>query len=118
MWISKLRFAFMSPTGCRSLVLKSNTFIPAHARRESRDQRELGLCVARLQIDGEEVSLEDEALSARGRHQAEHKDGRFARRWTRGEAVLPCEARLVLVDLAGHGSYWRESRPDPIAHVG
>jgi len=106
--IGKSRFAFMPPAGGRSLTLNSKTFIPAHAQSESSDQRELGLCVSRLQIDGEEVSLEQDGLSAFGWHDVErHEDG-LIRRWTRGEAVLPSGAQLVLVDLAGEGRYWRE----------
>ena len=96
-------------------MLKSKTFIPAYTKAESDDERELGLCVARLQIDGEEVSLEDELLSPRGWHQAEYDDGRFARRWTRGDVELPLGARLVVVELAGQGYYWREYAPIAVA---
>ena len=73
--------------------------------------------MARLQIDGEEVSLEDEALSAQGWHQAEYSAGRFQRRWTRGEVALPRDARLVVVDLAGDGYYWREPARIALAEV-
>ena len=102
------RLAFALPAGCGSVVLKSNTFIPAHTRAESFDERELGLCVARLQIDGDEVGLEDARLSALGWYGPEHEGHQFARRWTRGEALLPAGARLVLISLAGLGYYWRE----------
>lgn len=102
------RLAFALPSGCQRVVLKSNTFVPAHTRAESFDDRDLGLCVARLQIDGEDVALEDATLSARDWYGPESEAGQFARRWTRGEALLPSGARLVLINLAGHGYYWRE----------
>ena len=105
--LSETRLAFALPAGCEAVVLKSNTFIPAHALAESKDERELGLCVARLQVDGDEVALEDATLSAPGWHGPERKDGRFQRRWTRGEVSLPAGARLALIDLAGLGHYWR-----------
>ena len=102
------QLAFGLPEGCQSLILKSKTFIPAHARAESFDDRDLGLCVARLQIEGDDVALEDATLSACDWYGPETDAGKFARRWTRGEALLPAGARLVLINLAGHGYYWRE----------
>ena len=115
--LSETRLAFALPAACESVVLKSNTFIPAHALAENGDERELGLCVARLQIDGGDVTLEDEALAAFGRHGPEREAGRLQRHWTRGEVLLPAGTRLALVDLAGRGYDWREPSPDPIAHV-
>ena len=108
-WLSETRLAFALPEGCPSLILKSNTFVPAHTRAESFDDRELGLCVARLQIDGDEVALEDATPFARDWFGPETEEGKFVRRWTRGEALLPAGARLAMVDLAGHGYYWREA---------
>jgi hypothetical protein len=115
-WLGERRLAFQLPKDCKSLVLKSDTFIPAYVRGESEDLRELGLCVARLRIDGEDVAPNDEALSGFGWHEAECENGRFQRRWTCGEARLPCGARIVVIDLAGHGYYWRE-RQRPMRRV-
>ena len=118
MRLSKTRLGFAFPADCQSLVLKSNTFVPTHTRAESSDDRELGLCVARLQIDGDDVALEDATLSPHGWHGRETDDeGRFARRWTRGEVLLPVGARLALVELAGHGYYWRKPSLEPIAQT-
>jgi hypothetical protein len=117
-WLSEKRLAFALPAGSESVVLKSNTFIPAHALAESGDERELGLCVARLQIDGGDVALEDEALAAFGWHGPEGEAGRFQRRWTHRKAALPAGARLVVVDLAGQGYYWREPINDVVSHYG
>ena len=115
--LGERRLAFALPEGCQSLVLKTNTFVPAHASAESSDERELGLCVARLQVDGDDVSLEDAALFARGWHEPEIEEGRFARRWTRGAVLLPAGARLALIDLCGRGYYWRDPSPVVIAHI-
>ena len=115
--LSETRLAFALPAGRESVVLKSNAFIPAHALAESGDERELGLCVARLQIDGDDIVLEDEALAAFGWHRPEREAGRFQRRWTRGEVLLPAGTRLVLIDLAGRGHYWREPSPVAISRV-
>jgi hypothetical protein len=109
-WLSQSRMFFVLPEGARDIALMSKTFTPAHATPESDDTRELGLCVERLQIDGANVALEcDEALGA-GWREAECDDGAFARRWTNGKARLPAGARIVLVDLAGKGRYWREPK--------
>lgn len=115
--ISPTRLAFTLPAGREAITLNSNVFIPAHTRAESDDGRELGLCVARLQIDGENVALDADALTGLGWHEPECDDGRFQRRWTRRAAQLPAGARLVLVDLAGLGYYWRKVRFGRIAQV-
>ena len=115
--LGERRLAFALPKGCQSLVLKTNTFVPAHVSAESSDERELGLCVARLQVDGDDVWLEDAVLFASGWYEPETDEGRFARRWTCGEVLLPAGARLALIDLAGRGYYWRDPSPVAIAHV-
>ncbi len=107
-WLAGQQFAFALPAGCASVILESRTFIPAHARPESDDHRELGLCVARLRAGGREIALEDEALPAAGWHPAEFSGGRFTLRRTRGAARVPTAgARSLIVDLAGPGHYWR-----------
>ncbi len=84
------------------------TFVPAQISADAADLRELGLCVRRLSIDGEDVALDADALS--GWNEAERSAGGFTHRWTRGAAPLPAGARFVIVDLAGRGSYWRAPR--------
>ncbi len=58
--------------------------------------------------DGEELPIEQDAVFGEGWRAAEQKDGRVAWRWTAGVARLSPGARVVLVDFAGFGHYWRE----------
>lgn len=102
--LSNTRLAFLLPAGAHDIALKSNTFIPAHTVAESVDTRDLGLCVERLQVDGEAVLLNQVESCAPGWHEAEF-GARFAYRWTRGATPLPAGAQIVIVDLAGHGYY-------------
>jgi len=110
-WISLCETQeWRQPTQVRrpgSDTLVSDTFIPAHTRAESEDQRELGLCVARLRIDGDDVALDRKAALQPGWYAPQFAQDAFARRWTKGVAWLPTGARIVIVDLAGFGYYWR-----------
>jgi hypothetical protein len=112
-WLSETRLAFILPDARKSIAFHSNSFVPAFTTPESTDVRELGLCVARLQIDGDELALDRDDLFNSGWHEAEREQGRAARRWTNGAARLPGGGRIVIVDLGGFGLYWRE----PIANV-
>jgi hypothetical protein len=102
------RFAFTVPAGGIDIQLISRMFVPAHIRPESSDVRTLGLCVKRLQIDGREIGLDHPALEDAGWNEVEGHSG-CEHRWTRGETRLPSGTRLLLVELAGSGSYWRET---------
>ena len=108
-WISERRLAFALPAGGQEIALCSNVFIPGRTLAESADPRELGLCIGRLQIDGSDAELDSEAFDAPGWHEAEFANGRFSRRWTSGATPIPPGARIVIVDLAGVGYYWRRS---------
>jgi ELWxxDGT repeat protein len=101
------RFAFELPAGCANIRLMSRTFIPAHTRPGSADGRSLGLCIKRLQINGDDVALDDESLNWDGWNGFERR-GRH--RWTRGDARMPPGVRLILIDLAVRGSYWQERK--------
>jgi microcystin-dependent protein len=105
--LSETRLAFALPPGGREIALGSKTFVPAHTVAGSADPRELGLCVGGLQIDGCGVALEALQSGARGWHGAEYRGERFALRWTTGATPLPAGARIVILDLAGDGHYWR-----------
>jgi Tol biopolymer transport system component len=105
------RLAFALPPDRREIALVSRAFVPAHAFADSADGRTLGLCVGKLQIDGEDIALGDESLPDAGWHDLE--DGQ---RWTRGVAPLPPGTRLVMIDLAGPGHYWREADPSSNLH--
>ena len=109
------RLTFRLPPGARDVQLMSRTFTPAHAIVESRDTRELGLCVGRLEIDGAPVALDAAALDA-GWGRPEYDGDRLTHRWTTGAARLPAGARHVGVELYGTGRYWSgeaETSRDP-----
>ncbi len=109
------RLAFALPTGCKTILLKSNTFVPASLDAESVDTRELGLDVSRLQVDGDDVALERDEPRPSGWSWAEFAEGTFAHRWTTGAAALPAGARFVIVDLGGRGEYWRSPYANVVA---
>ena len=106
--ISGFRLAFFLPAQGREIALCSKIFVPAQACLDNSDRRDLGLAVGWLQIDGEMVAIDRDEACGPGWHPAEFEGGRFARRWTRGAAVLPPGARIVIVDLSGAGQYWRD----------
>jgi hypothetical protein len=96
-------------------VLTSRRFTPAHMLPESADSRELGVCIARLRVDGVDLPLEREDLFEEGWREAEWEDGRVARRWTGGAARLPRGARSVSIDLAGDGYYYCRAKEEGVA---
>ncbi len=111
---SNARLAFVLPASAQDITLRSNVFIPAHTVAECADSRELGLCVRRLQVDGMALRLDDEVCMP-GWHAAELADGRVSYRWTKGVTPLASGARIVIVDLAGAGHYWRDAGEDVLA---
>jgi hypothetical protein len=108
--ITPTRLAFVIPPGRRRTALVSRAFVPAHMFADSRDERTLGLCVARLQIDGADV-----ALDALGEGWQAAEPGQ---RWTNGSAALPAKTQLVIVDLAGVGCYGLAPRNNVVALFG
>jgi hypothetical protein len=113
--IGPVRLAFALPAGCADICLKSRTFIPAHALAQSTDTRSLGVCVSRLQIDGETIGLDDASLDNEGWSKLEMYADMGDQRWTLGGTRLPTKTRLVVIDLAGDGYYWRERKGDVVA---
>jgi autotransporter passenger strand-loop-strand repeat protein len=107
--LSEARLAFFLPEGRSGVELVSRICAPAHVRADSADTRELGLCVARLQIDGADIALHDDAAVGEGWREAETRDGAFSHRWTSGPVKLPAGARVVIVDLGGAALYWPET---------
>jgi hypothetical protein len=116
--LSETRLAFALPACAKNITLRSKVFVPAYADPECTDIRELGLCVARLQIDGEDVALDQNDVLVEGWHDAEYENGAVARRWTKGNAVLPASVRYVIVDLGGFGRYWRDPNDNVVALFG
>jgi hypothetical protein len=106
------------PDGCADISLRSRVFVPAHVSAELTDRRELGLYLNRLQIDGADVALDDDAACAAGWHRYEAREDGPGRRWTDGAAKLPAGARLVVIDYAGRGAYWADSEDNVVALFG
>ncbi len=102
------RLAFLLPSQCSKIELRSRSFTPAHVDPASNDTRSLGLCVGRLLLDGAEISLLEDAAFSHGWHAFE-RDCDSGWRWTQDRVPLAAGTRLLLIDLARHGQYW--SRP-------
>jgi hypothetical protein len=104
--LSAKRFAFLIPAGRSSIELRSRTFIPAQTHVASSDRRELGVCVGRLQIDGIEIPLANEAAYASGWHALEKRADDTELRWSKGSTPLPPGTRLVVLDIASRSHCW------------
>ena len=113
--LGETQLAFALPAEGREISLRSRHFAPAHTLAESRDPRTLGLCVAGLQIDGFPVSLERDEACLSGWREAEYEGETFTHRWTTGVTPLPNGARVVILDLAGVGYYWSDTRDNIVA---
>jgi autotransporter passenger strand-loop-strand repeat protein len=105
-WLTETRVSFMLSFGCSHIALRSRRFIPAHINPASSDDRPLGLAVGRLQIDGSDVAIEDDAALLEGWHQFERHPNGHRQRWTVGETPIPPNTRLIVIDIAGRGYYW------------
>jgi hypothetical protein len=68
--------------------------------------RELGVCVGRLQIDGTEIPLADDAACASGWHPLEKHAVESAHRWSKASTPLPGGSRLVVLEVAGRSYCW------------
>jgi hypothetical protein len=116
--LSETRLAFVLPADVKMIVLRSKNFVPAQTMAMSTDTRKLGLCVGRLQIDGEDLALDRDDAFGAGWHEAECRDGNYPQRWTTGAAVLPAGARFIIVDFSGPSLYWREPNDNVMALFG
>jgi hypothetical protein len=94
------RVAFLLPEGGSHIELRSRTFIPAHITPENPDTRSLGLCVFRLQIDGEVAALDDEAQFRSGWNELE-RTGAF-RAWPTATLVVRSHAAAGRNAARGH----------------
>ena len=116
--IGKRRFVFVVPAGALAATLVSRTFSPAHVKPGSADTRTLGACVKRSQIDDRDIALDDPALAAEGWNPIERRPGRDDQRWTKGRSKLPPGVRLVVLDTAHDGSYWRQAKDNVVRLFG
>jgi hypothetical protein len=102
--LGTMRFAFAVPAGRSEVRLRSRTFVPAHTMPESSDERLLGIAVKRLQLDGEDVALDDAAFFGADWTRLDGTPD-ITHRWTTGDARLPSNVRLVVLDLCVAGRY-------------
>jgi hypothetical protein len=110
--------AFMLPAACSTIELRCRTYVPAHMQPGSADQRSLGICVGRLQVDGADVPLDDAAMFAAGWDALERNPDGHQWRWTHDRVPLPPSTRLVVIDIDSPGFYWAERRSALIALFG
>jgi hypothetical protein len=104
--LTAARRAMVVPEGCTEIRLISSTFVPARRNPQSNDERRLGICVGRLQLDGADIALNDDNAFTTGWHGCEGWPGRPDQRWTTCSTELPPNTKLVVIDLAGPGYYW------------
>jgi hypothetical protein len=116
--LGAMRFAFTLPPACSDIRLMSRTFIPAHSCAASTDTRPLGICVKRLQIDGEDIPLDDQSVLGHGWNDLERHPSVNDQRWTVGNTPMPANARLIVIDLVGPGHYWQEPEDNVVALFG
>jgi len=102
------RWAFWIPAMRGSIELCSRSFIAVGVDPSSCDERGLGVCVGRLQINGDEVPLEENERFAQGWHALEAFPDGHRQRWTLGRAALPAGARVVIIDIAGPSFCWEQ----------
>lgn len=101
------RWRVRIPDDTASVRLVSRTWVPAHARPGDTDHRRLGVAIAKLWFDGQEMGLDSPALYD-GWHAAEP-----CGRWTDGDGRIPVSGRGCLeFVLAMTGAYWH---PTPAA---
>jgi hypothetical protein len=119
--LSEKRVAFMLPAAHASIELRCRRFTPAQMNPSNDDVRSLGICVERLQVDGAEVALEDEAAFAQGWYAIEHSSSRQGQpwRWSQNRMPLPAGTRLLVIDLCHQGAhYWSKPASRVVALFG
>jgi hypothetical protein len=104
--LGERRLAFMLPKALATIELSCRSFVPAHTDAKSQDQRALGLCVKRLQIDASDVALDDEAAFSTGWHALERSSDGRQHRWTHARTPLPAGTRLIIIDVAFPSLCW------------
>jgi len=108
--LGEKRLAFLLPAAGSNIELRCRSFIPAHINPAKSDQRSLGICIARLQLDGLEVALKDEAAFDRGWHALEGDPQALHWRWCQERTPLPAGTQLVVIDIGHHARcYWAKS---------
>jgi hypothetical protein len=109
--LNEKRMAFLLSSELSNIELRCRSCIPAQIYPDNTDQRSLGIAIERLQLDGAEVALEDEATFAHGWHPLERNAQGKSWRWSQERMGLPAGTRLVIIDLCHQGPhYWAEPK--------
>jgi len=119
--LNERRVAFMLPAAHASIELRCRRFTPAQMNPSNDDVRVLGICVQRLQLDGADVALEDEAAFAQGWHALEHSGSPQGQpwRWSQDRMPLPVGTRLLVIDLCHQDRhYWAKPESTVVALFG
>jgi hypothetical protein len=119
--LNERRVAFMLPAAHASIELRCRRFTPAQMNPSSDDVRSLGICVERLQLDGADMALADEAAFAEAWHPLERSSSRQGQpwRWSQDRMPLPVGTRLLVIDLCHQGAhYWMKPASTLIALFG
>jgi hypothetical protein len=106
------RLCFVVPASRAVIELRCHCFVPSQMVPESDDDRSLGLCLGRLQLDGTDIALEDEEAFVRDCWHPIESDADGTRRWSRDRVTLPGGTRLIVIDLAVPSYRWREPERD------
>jgi hypothetical protein len=113
------RLAFLLPATGSNIELRCRSCIPAQIYPENTDQRLLGVAIERLQLDGAEVALADEAAFVHGWHPLERNAQEQSWRWSQERMGLPAGTRLIIIDLCHQGPhYWTKPASAAIALFG
>jgi hypothetical protein len=116
--LGEKRLAFLLPASASDIELRCRSFVPARINPGSDDERSLGICVARLQLDDLEVALEDEAAFVYGWHSLERDAQGQSWRWSQERVELAAGTRLVIIDLCHQGRYWAAPQSHVVARLG
>ena len=110
------RVAFAIPPARHVIELRCRSFVPAHIDPSSPDSRSLGVCVRRLQIDGEDLALDDAQIYGQGWHALEDYGPAPPHRWSMGRTPMPAAAQIIVMDFT-QGRHWVRPTGEAVAHM-
>jgi hypothetical protein len=64
--------------------------------------------VKRLQLDGKDIAMDDDAVFKSGWHHLEPHKNSSGARWTTGVTPIASSTRLVMIEFGGRGYYWTD----------
>jgi hypothetical protein len=116
--LGEKRLAFLLPASAADIELRCRSFIPAQVNPENTDPRVLGIAIERLQLDGMEIALHDEATFGPGWQALEGDPQGLHWRWCQDRAQLPRGTRIVVIKMCHQGRYWAEPQGHSVAMWG